>query len=132
MALLVAAITFSACSSDDDDNNNSSIVGTWYTEDNGYSDEITFQKNGTVSAITTSLQYSSLKYRDSGTYHLNGNKLTIHWTRLETWDNGSKVWRITDEYDETIVITITLSDNKLTFLSMEGEEDYSPIVYTRR
>lgn len=132
MALLAATITFCACSSDDDNNENSPIVGTWYSEDNGYSDMITFQKNGAVSAITTSLQYSSIRYRDTGTYSLNGNKLTIHWTKWETWNNESNSWRTNNEDEETVVITISISNNKLTFLSMEGEEDYDPIVYTRQ
>lgn len=133
MALMAAAITFSACSSDDDDNNaNSAIVGTWYTEDDGYSEEITFQKNGTVSSTTASLRYSSIRYRDGGTYSLNGNKLTIHWTKWETWDNESSSWRTNGEDDETVVITISISDNKLIFLSMEGEESYTPVVYTRQ
>lgn len=134
MTLMAAIITFSACSSDDDDNagSNSSIIGTWYGEDDGYGTEFQFTSSGTVTATETMLSTPTSRVRDTGSYSLNGNKLTIRWTKSETWNNLSQKWVTDDEETETVVLTIGISGNKLTFYSMEGEEDEEPIVFTRR
>lgn len=134
MTLIAAVITFSACSSDDDDkaSSNSPIVGTWYGEDGGYATEFLFTSGGAVTATETKLSVPTSRVRDTGTYRLNGNKLTIRWTKFEIWNNFTQKWVTDDEEVETVVLTIGINGNKLTFYSMEGEEDGDPIVYTRR
>lgn len=129
LALLAATITFTACSSDDDNEKqgNTKIVGTWTTNTDGYTDEIRFLSNGTC--------YENIpadEYRYTGSYKLNGNKLTIRWTKGESWNSCTKSWETDDEEPETVVITIGINGNKLTFYSMEGEEDNDPVVYTRK
>lgn len=86
MALLVATITFSACSSDDDDDKTSDyIVGTWQTTNEAASEEIQFLSNGTCYEIL-SLTGSSARLRYIGNYTLDGNKLTINWTNYQGWE----------------------------------------------
>lgn len=116
MALIAATITFSACSSDDDDDkvSTSSLVGKWYAEDEGYGCEFQFNANGTLTYIETMLDAPTSKVRDSGTYKLDANKLTLHWTKSETWSNYSQQWIVDDTSTETAVVKISLKGNQLT------------------
>lgn len=115
MALIAATITFSACSSDDDDDkvSTSSLVGKWYAEDEGYGCEFQFNADGTLTYIETMLDAQTSKVRDSGTYKLDGNKLTLHWTKSETWSNYSQQWIVDDTSTETAVVRISLRGNQL-------------------
>lgn len=128
----VVCIGLSACSSDDDDKDNSpsSIVGTWVHSEDGDTETIEFKKDGTVTDVDS---YGSSRDRSTGTYRLNGNKLIINWTKWEEWNSQTNSWEVDeDEEPETVVITIKIEGNKLTLLSMEGEEDYESVVYTRQ
>ena len=80
MALIAATITFYAFSSDDDDDkvSTSSLVDKWYAEDEGYGCEFQFNADGTLTYIETMLDATTSKVRDSGTYKLDANKLTLH------------------------------------------------------
>lgn len=133
MALIVATITFSACSSDDDDNkiSTSSIIGKWYTEDEGYGCEFQFNADGTLTYIETMLDAPTSKVRDSGTYKLDGNKLTLHWTKSETWSNYSQQWIVDDTSTETAVVKISLKGNQLTLYPDTPGDSSKPVTFTR-
>lgn len=133
MALIVATITFSACSSDDDDDkiSTSSLVGKWYAEDDGYGCEFQFNANGTLTYIETMLDAPTSKVRDSGTYKLDGNKLTLHWTKSETWSNYSQQWIVDDTSTETAVVKISLKGNQLTLYPDNPGDSSKPVTFTR-
>ena len=133
MALIVATITFSACSSDDDDDkiSTSSLVGKWYAEDEGYGCEFQFNADGTLTYIETMLDAPTSKVRDSGTYKLDGNKLTLHWTKSETWSNYSQQWVVDDTSTETAVVRISLKGNQLTLYPDKSDDSSKPVTFTR-
>jgi len=97
MLLLVAiTVVFVGCSKDDEPTNpNSSIIGTWkgrhdYIENNieGYSElTMIFHSNG---------KFEMSKYffpddetdEDSGTYKINGNKITLTFYDGDKYDDG--------------------------------------------
>lgn len=133
MALIAATITFSACSSDDDDDDvsTSSLVGKWYAEDEGYGCEFQFNANGTLTYIETMLDATTSKVCDSGTYKLDGNKLTLHWTKSETWSNYSQQWIVDDTSTETAVVKISLKGNQLTLYPDKSDDSSKPVTFTR-
>lgn len=133
MALIAATITFSACSSDDDDDkvSTSSLVGKWYAEDEGYGCEFQFNADGTLTYIETMLDAPTSKVRDSGTYKLDGNKLTLHWTKSETWSNYSQQWIVDDTSTETAVVKISLKGNQLTLYPDKSDDSSKPVTFTR-
>ena len=133
MALIAATITFSACSSDDDDDNvsTSSLVGKWYAEDDGYGCEFQFNANGTLTYIETMLDAPTSKVRDSGTYKLDGNKLTLYWAKSETWSNYSQQWIVDDTSTETAVVKISLKGNQLTLYQDKSDDSSKPVTFTR-
>lgn len=133
MALIAVTITFSACSSDDDDNkiSTSSLVGKWYAEDEGYGCEFQFNADGTLTYIETMLDAPTSKVRDSGTYKLDGNKLTLHWAKSETWSNYSQQWVVDDTSTETAVVRISLKGNKLTLSPDDPGDSSKPVIFTR-
>lgn len=133
MALIAATITFSACSSDDDDDkvSTSSLVGKWYAEDDGYGCEFQFNANGTLTYIETMLDAPTSKVRDSGTYKLDGNKLTLYWAKSETWSNYSLQWVVDDTSTETAVVRISLKGNKLTLYPDNPGDSSKPVTFTR-
>ena len=133
MALIAATITFSACSSDDDDDkvSTSSLVGKWYAEDDGYGCEFQFNANGTLTYIETMLDAPTSKVRDSGTYKLDGNKLTLQWTKSETWSNYSQQWVVDDTSTETAVVRISLRGNQLILYPDNPGDSSKPVIFTR-
>lgn len=133
MALIAATITFSACSSDDDDDkvSTSSLVGKWYAEDEGYDCEFQFNADGTLTYIETMLDAQTSKVRDSGTYKLDGNKLTLHWTKSETWSNYSQQWIVDDTSTETAVVRISLRGNQLPLYPNTPGDSSKPVTFTR-
>ena len=133
MALIAATITFSACSSDDDDDkvSTSSLVGKWYAEDEGYGCEFQFNADGTLTYIETMLDAPTSKVRDSGTYKLDGNKLTLYWAKSETWSNYSQQWVVDDTNTETAVVRISLKGNKLTLYPDDPGDSSKPVTFTR-
>lgn len=133
MALIAATITFSACSSDDDDDkvSTSSLVGKWYAEDEGYGCEFQFNADGTLTYIETMLDAQTSKVRDSGTYKLDGNKLTLHWTKSETWSNYSQQWVVDDTSTETAVVRISLRGNQLPLYPNTPGDSSKPVTFTR-
>ena len=133
MVLIAATITFSACSSDDDDDkvSTSSLVGKWYAEDEGYGCEFQFNANGTLTYIETMLDAPTSKVRDSGTYKLDGNKLTLYWAKSETWSNYSQQWVVDDTSTETTVVRISLKGNKLTLYPDNPGDSSKPVTFTR-
>lgn len=133
MALIAATITFSACSSDDDDDkvSTSSLVGKWYAEDEGYGCEFQFNADGTLTYIETMLDAQTSKVRDSGTYKLDGNKLTLHWTKSKTWSNYSQQWVVDDTSTETAVVRISLRGNQLPLYPNTPGDSSKPVTFTR-
>lgn len=133
VALIAATITFSACSSDDDDDkvSTSSLVGKWYAEDDGYGCEFQFNANGTLTYIETMLDAPTSKVRDSGTYKLDGNKLTLYWAKSETWSNYSQQWIVDDTSTETAVVKISLKGNQLTLYPDKSDDSSKPVTFTR-
>lgn len=133
MALIAATITFSACSSDDDDDkvSTSSLVGKWYAEDEGYGCEFQFNADGTLTYIETMLDAATSKVLDSGTYKFDGNKLTLHWTKSETWSNYSQQWIVDDTSTETAVVKISLKGNQLTLYPGKSDDSSKLVTFTR-
>ena len=133
MVLIAATITFSACSSDDDDDkvSTSSLVGKWYAEDEGYGCEFQFNADGTLTYIETMLDATTSKVRDSGTYKLDANKLTLHWTKSETWSNYSQQWVVDDTSTETAVVRISLRGNQLILYPDNPGDSSEPVIFSR-
>ena len=94
LGLFVSVSLFSACSSDDDVN---PIVGTWYTEVYGY-EEITYNADGTCTYRDFKSDKKTISYSDTGTYKVDGNRLTIWW----------------NDEDDALTITFSISGNKMT------------------
>ena len=134
MALIAATITFSACSSDDDDDkvSTSSLVGKWYAEDEGYGCEFQFKADGTLTYIETMLDAPTSKVRDSGTYKLDGNKLTLHWTKSETWSNYRQQWVVGDTSTETAVVKVSIKGNQLILYPDKTDDSSKPVTFTRK
>lgn len=133
MALLVAAITFSACSSDNDnDNGKSAIVGTWYGADDDYNYEIRFNADGTVVQIATDIEDVNIKERDSGTYQLSGNRLTIRQTKNETWDSDTKKWVVDDTDVDISNFKVSISGNTMKVSPEDPEAGDVSMTYTRK
>lgn len=133
IAILVS-VAFTACSSDDDDDNgySTAIIGTWTEQGtSSYSTEITFNSDGTCSELTT-LESTSAKMKYNGSYNVKDNKLTLNWTECLGWNPFSGKWMNLDEEPETVVITITIDGNKMTFVSMEGEETQNQTIYIKK
>ncbi len=137
MMVAMLSLGFISCSSDDDeekdDDYSALILGSWLTEDEYVSELLSFNANGTCTELTE-MKGTSLpaKMRYSGTYNVKGNRLTINWKGYEGWNPLTNRWLDMKDDSETVVITISISGNKLTFLSMEGEEANSPIVYIKK
>lgn len=132
MAVLLS-VGLAACSSDDDDDNgySTAIVGTWSQQNaSGYSMELTFNSDGTCSELTK-LESTTAKMRYDGNYKVKGDKLTINWTEKFGWNFLTGKWMNLDTDTETVVITISITNNKMTFLSMEGEEAQTQTVYIK-
>lgn len=126
--LLGAILTLSACSSDDDsDNKSTSLIGNWYAQGDDEEYDIRFLANGKIQLITS--EEGSKKYRDSGTYQTNGNKVTITWTKSEYWGRYSDSWITDDEETETIVLKFKIKGDHL-YLSKQGEDE--SMVMTRK
>lgn len=134
MALIAATITFSACSSDNDDDNvsTSSLVGTWYGEDEGYGCEFEFKADGTVTYIETMRDAPTSKVRDSGTYQLDGNRLTLYWTQSETWSNYRLQWVVDDTSTETAVVKVSIKGNQLILYPDKTDDSSKPVTFTRK
>lgn len=133
MLLFASVFTLGSCSSDDeqDVDATSSIVGTWSTENDSRSEELQFLADGTCYE-NFSLTGTSARMRYTGSYSLNGNKLTIHWIKYQGWNPLDNSWMDVDTDPETIVVTVKITETTMTFLSMEGEKDNSPVIYTRK
>lgn len=136
MMVVMLSFGFSSCSSDDEEEDygySSFILGSWQTEDEYFSTELSFNANGTCNELMEMKGVSlAAKIRYSGTYNVKGDKLTINWKGYEGWDPLTNRWLDMTDDPETVVITISISGNKLTFLSMEGEKTNSPTVYTKK
>lgn len=123
-------VVFMACSSDDDVINNP-IVGTWTVSNEFEDSETTFNSNGTVSEISTSMK-SGDKWEYVGSYSINGDKLTINWEKSRKYNAAIKTWSSYSKEKETVVITFKIKDNELIYLGMDGEEQNSPIYHIRK
>ena len=136
MMVAMLSVGFASCSSDDDEEDNgysTSILGSWQTEDENFSTELSFNANGTCTELMEMKGMSiAAKMRYSGTYNVKGDKLTINWKGYEGWNPLTNRWLDMTDDPETVVITISISGNKLTFLSMEGEKTNSPTIYTKK
>lgn len=136
MMVAMLSFGFASCSSDDEEEDygySTSILGSWQTEDENFSTELSFNANGTCTELMEMKGMSlAAKMRYSGTYNVKGDKLTINWKGYEGWDPLTNRWLDMTDAPETVVITISISGNKLTFLSMEGEKTNSPTVYTKK
>lgn len=97
LGMFVSIALFSSCSKDDDDSSSNPIVGTWYTEVYGY-EEITYNADGTCTYRDYKSDKKTVSYSDSGTYSIDGNKLTI-W-----WNDESSAW----------TTTFSINGNKMT------------------
>ena len=96
--VLVSVVLFSSCSKDDDGGSSSnSIVGTWYTEAYSY-EEITYNSDGTCTYRRYKSDHTTIRDTDSGTYKVEGNKLTIWWA------SSSSPW----------TTTFSINGNKMT------------------
>jgi major membrane immunogen (membrane-anchored lipoprotein) len=104
MGLFVCMLVLTSCSKSDDDGGSSSnpLVGTWYTEgeEKGYPtyEEITYNANNTCTWRDYKSDKTTIKETDSGTYKVDGNKLSI-W-----WSGSSTPW----------TTTFSISGNKMT------------------
>lgn len=67
-----------------------------------------------------------------GSYSVNGSKLTINWEKRRDFNSVSREWSGYTEDKETVVITFSIKDNTMTFLSMEGEAVDTPTYYTKK
>lgn len=125
-------LVLNSCSSpDDDDAINHPIIGTWVYTDNTETNETTFSSNGTVTDLST-LKRNGAKREFIGSFNINGDKLTINWEKYRDYNSVSKEWTGYTNDNETVVITFVIKNNQLIFLSMEGEEQNSPIYHTRK
>lgn len=131
MTLLAAVITFTACSSDDDSSISNSIIGIWHTENDTRTEELQFLSDGTCYQ-ELDITGSSARLRYTGSYSLEGNKLTIHWIKYQGWNPLTYSWLDVDADPQTEVITIKITGSTLTFVSMNGKTVNTPVVYTRR
>lgn len=137
MMVAIVSVGFASCSSDDDDEKDNgystSILGSWQTDDENFTTEMTFNANGTCTELMEMKGMTlAAKMRYSGTYNVKGNKLTINWKGYEGWNPLTSRWLDMTDAPETVVITISIEGTKLTFLSMEGESSYSPVIYTKK
>ena len=125
LAMMMAtalSIGFTSCSSDDDDDNSSSsLVGTWYIEgiDHGELEytEITYNKDLTCTYRCYSSDRTTLKESDTGTYKVEGNKLSI-W-----WESEREYWK----EDGPWTTIFSISGNKMT-----TTEGYGGGVWTKK
>lgn len=111
MGLFVCVSVFTSCSKDNDNESSSnSLVGTWYTESEskGYLryEEMTYNSDGTCTYRRYKSDQTTISDADSGTYKVEGNKLTIVWANYEiftttfsisgnkmtTSENGGTTW----------------------------------------
>lgn len=107
--LFVCMSVLTSCSKDDDDSSSNSIVGTWYTEAYSY-EEITYNSDGTCTYRRYKSDHTTIRDTDSGTYKVEGNKLTIWWA------SSSSPW----------TTSFSINGNKMTTTEDGG------IVWTRR
>lgn len=128
---MLPIVLFTACSSDDDNVVNSPIVGTWTTSDGAETAEITFRPNGSVTENST-LKWNGDMKEYVGSYSVNDGKLTINWEKRRRFNSVSKEWSGYTENKETVVITFSIKDNAMTFLSMRGETLDTPTYYTKK
>jgi len=105
LALMVAALSFSACSGDDDDDgemNTSALIGTWdfvyqkYTDDYGV-EEIEYDLGYWVFTKTTVTIHDKDDYLDGETinYSFDGKKLSV---------SGYPVWTVVTLTNTTMVL----------------------------
>ncbi|WP_212124786.1 hypothetical protein [Bacteroides pyogenes] len=130
IGLLLSFISFSACSSSDD-KISSPIVGTWITSDVMETSEITFNSNGTATENRT-LKRNGAMREYVGTYGVVNNKLTINWKKYRDFNSVSREWSNYTNDEETVIITFSIKDDMLIFLSMDGEKEQNPIYHTRK
>ena len=125
-------VVFTACSSDDNDNVvNSPIVGTWTTSNITETTELAFNANGSVIENSTLKRNGAIR-EYTGSYSVDNDKLTINWEKYRDFNSVSREWSDYTTDRETVVITFTIKDKTLTFVSMEGEATFSPTYYTRK
>lgn len=91
---LCVSVAFTACGSDDDDDASSNpLVGTWCTENVTKGKlvytEITYNKDLTCTWREYRSGRTTVSDSDTGTYKVEGNKLSIWWeSEREYWVEG--------------------------------------------
>ena len=104
IGLFVCMSVLTSCSKDDDGGSSSNpIVGTWYTEAYSY-EEITYNSDGTCTYRRYKSDHTTIRDTDSGTYKIEGNKLSI-W-----WESEKKYWDI----DGPWTTSFSINGNKMT------------------
>ena len=85
LAMMVAALNFTACSSDDDKTSEVSICGTWKCVSTNYGQwgNSDGTKVGDILYINEDHTYKIVgNNNENGTWSLNGNKLTLTYNRV--------------------------------------------------
>ncbi|MBR8726178.1 hypothetical protein IX296_002589 [Bacteroides pyogenes] len=93
--------------------------------------EITFNSNGTATENRT-LKRNGAMREYVGTYGVVNNKLTINWKKYRDFNSVSREWSNYTNDEETVIITFSIKDDMLIFLSMDGEKEQNPIYHTRK
>ena len=122
--MMAAALSFgfTSCGNDDNDDGSSSnpLVGTWFTESEDHGEleytEITYNKDLTCTWQCYSSDRTTLKESDTGTYKVEGNKLSI-W-----WESEREYWK----EDGPWTTTFSISGNKMTTTESNG------VVWTKK
>lgn len=112
--LFVSVLSLTACSSDDDNSSSSnSLIGTWCTE---FMDEeliiaeITFNKDHTCMSKEYYSDRTTIKFADTGTYKIDGNKMSV-W-----WNSEKEYW----EKEGPYTLTFTITGNKMSVTDERG------------
>lgn len=85
-----------------------------------------------MTYIETMLDAPTSKVRDSGTYHLDDNRLALFWTQSETWSSYRQQWVVDDTSTETAVVKVSIKGNQLTLYPDKSDDSSIPMTFTRK
>ena len=115
VGLFVSVVAFTGCSSDNEDSPSNPLIGTWYVEGVDHEGEsriteVTYNADNSCTWREYGSDKTTIIDADTGTYKVDGNKLSI-W-----WDSEREYW----EKDGPWTTTFTINENKMTTTEAGG------------